>query len=550
MTNSVYSSGLFGFRAILPVFVKDGDSVTLHTDVKTERQKYIKWYFNGIQVAEITGDLSFICTDVQCKDGEERFRDRVKLDNETGSLTIINITNTDFGLYKVQIINSSTISEKTFFVAVYGAPAVKPDEMSVEEGESVTLDPGVIKNQNDLLTWYFNDILIAEINEDQCKICTDEQCKERFRDRRFSSVGTDEVSVSVTEGDSVTLHTDVETNQQDIIGWYFNGIYIAEISEDPSKICTDDQCDERFRNRLKLDHQSGSLTITNTTTRDSGVYKLQIINSRISQKIFIVAVYDAPEKYEMNRKSVKEGDSVTLDPAEIKNPNDLMKWYFNAIRIAEITGEQSEICTDVQCKERFRDRLKLDHQSGSLTIMNTRTRDSGVYKLEITSSNSNISISVIKSFSATVTRFPRVIGAIDCTHVAISTALGEHEADYVNRKSFHSLNVQRFEEGLFDGLLTRPQNRFNVALSKTRVKIEMTFGILKARFNCLWRLRVSPERASQIVAACAILHNIATIRKEQAPPLNQLLPDEIDPITLDHPAGAAVRDAVTIQYFT
>jgi len=37
---------------------------------------------------------------------------------------------------------------------------------------------------------------------------------------------------------------------------------------------------------------------------------------------------------------------------------------------------------------------------------------------------------------------PRVIGAIDCTHVAISTALGEHEADYVNRKSFHSLHLQ------------------------------------------------------------------------------------------------------------
>ncbi len=114
----------------------------------------------------------------------------------------------------------------------------------------------------------------------------------------------------------------------------------------------------------------------------------------------MVCVSDVPaaERDEMKRKSVKEGESVTLYTGMIRKTNDLMKWYFNDIRIAEITGDQSEICTDDQCKERFRDRLKLDHQTGSLTIMNITNTDSGLYKLQISRGR----ISIIKSFNVTV----------------------------------------------------------------------------------------------------------------------------------------------------
>ncbi|KTF72954.1 hypothetical protein cypCar_00047901, partial [Cyprinus carpio] len=152
----------------------------------------------------------FICTDVQCNKDAERFRDRLKLDHQTGSLTIMNTKTTDSGKYKLEIIKGSD-TEKIFIVTVIA----KRGEISVKEGENVTLDPGVIKNPVDSMRWYFNDTLIVEITEDQCKIWRDDQCEERFRDR-------------------------LEVNQ------------------------------------------TGSLTIKNTTTTDSGVYHLQINSSRFS----------------------------------------------------------------------------------------------------------------------------------------------------------------------------------------------------------------------------------------------------------------------------
>ncbi|XDV23883.1 hypothetical protein PO909_028245, partial [Leuciscus waleckii] len=207
------------------------------------------------------------------------------------------------------------------------------------------------------------------------------------------------------KGDSVTLHTGVQTNQQDRIRWYYNGTCIAQINRDQSKICTDVQCNEdteRFRDRLKLDHQTGSLTIMNTRNTDSGVYQLKISSgSSDSDKTFSVSVtgVSAAELEEMKRKSVMEGESVTLVPGLRRKPNCMMTVHFNDIFIAEISRDQSKICTDVQCKERFRDRLKLDHQTGSLTIMNTTTEDSGEYKLQINSSR----FSIFKTFSVSVT---------------------------------------------------------------------------------------------------------------------------------------------------
>ncbi|XP_039538687.1 uncharacterized protein LOC120486611 isoform X2 [Pimephales promelas] len=249
--------------------------------------------------------------------------------------------------------------------------------------------------------------------------------------------GVDTDAVSVMEGDSVTLHTGVQTNQQQDIKWYFKDTRIAQINGNLNKSCTDVQCkdgDERFRDRLKLDNQTGSLTITNTRTSDSGEYKLYISSNNI-EKIFSVAVHgvSAAERDAGKRKTVKEGESVTLDPGEGRNPSDVMTWYFNDILIAEISGDQSQICTDVQCKERFRDRLKLDHQTGSLTITHTTNTDSGEYKLQINSSFSTRrrrrSITIVKSFKVAVIAGPDsglsggAIGGISAAVVVVAVLM-------------------------------------------------------------------------------------------------------------------------------
>ncbi|XDV24188.1 hypothetical protein PO909_028436 [Leuciscus waleckii] len=223
--------------------------------------------------------------------------------------------------------------------------------------------------------------------------------------------------MSVMEGDSVTIYTGVKRNQQEKIRWYFNNTNIAVITGNLSVVCTDVQCNEgskvnkvteKFRGRLKLDHQTGSLTIMNIRNRHSEDYALLIISDSDSdsEKIFSVSVHGVPaaERGQMRRKTVKEGESVTLDPG-VRNPDDLMKWYFKDIPIAEITEDQSQTCTDDQCVERFIDRLKLDHQTGSLTITNTRNTDSGLYKLQMSSCRFRI----IRSFCVCVTTRRRKI---------------------------------------------------------------------------------------------------------------------------------------------
>uniref|UniRef100_A0A9J7XBY9 Ig-like domain-containing protein n=1 Tax=Cyprinus carpio carpio TaxID=630221 RepID=A0A9J7XBY9_CYPCA len=105
--------------------------------------------------------------------------------------------------------------------------------------------------------------------------------------------GTDVMkSLSVMEGDSVTLNTDVNVQRDDQILWMFkvNNSFtrIAEIHR--QKIYIGDST-VAFRKRVQMDRQTGSMTIRNIRTEHSGLYKLQIIKDEVTSKSFSVAVY-------------------------------------------------------------------------------------------------------------------------------------------------------------------------------------------------------------------------------------------------------------------
>ncbi|XP_056304469.1 uncharacterized protein LOC130216601 [Danio aesculapii] len=220
-----------------------------------------------------------------------------------------------------------------------------------------------------------------------------------------TGVYADVVLVSVMEDDSVTLHTGVEKPTD--IKWYFNDTRIAQLG-DVSNMCTDVQCNngtERFKDRLKLDNQTGALTIMNIRYSHSGEYRLVVNGNGNGGKIFNVTVHDNPARY--NQVKETPGESVTFNAGVRRDQIVVLKCFFNDIFISEITGGQSQICTDIQCKERFTERLKLDSETGSLTLTNIRNTDSGNYTLEISiRSDKHFSITRKKIISLTVTSPP------------------------------------------------------------------------------------------------------------------------------------------------
>ncbi|XP_067212784.1 putative nuclease HARBI1 [Linepithema humile] len=182
---------------------------------------------------------------------------------------------------------------------------------------------------------------------------------------------------------------------------------------------------------------------------------------------------------------------------------------------------------------------------------------------------------IMRGFAAT-SAFPRVIGAIDGTHINIKVPHVNPEC-YVNRKNHHSIHLQAVSDhtGQFihclaghvgsvhdqrvfrlseinnyledaekfpndshilgdaaytihehlmtpfrdNGHLTVRQKNYNFCHSSARISIERAFGLLKGRFRSLLSL-LDMERVDLIpefIILCCVLHNICFLQNDDFP---------------------------------
>ncbi|KAK7136754.1 hypothetical protein R3I93_016955 [Phoxinus phoxinus] len=221
------------------------------------------------------------------------------------------------------------------------------------------------------------------------------------------------VSLSVMEGDSVTLKHHTVIPEDASAEWWFGDKPIA-IKQAAGLFSTSKGDDVGFKDRLNLDTQTGSLTITNIRTEDTGDYKLQILGKKKTEpEIFRVIVRGG-----MKNVSVKEGEYITLDTGLYKTQGfDQIIFKFKDYLIAEINkGNFGFVAHDTSAGGRFKDRLSMPpRHTASLSIHDSRITDSGDYLLNMISSTHTVQ----RTISVTVSDSGLSPGAIAGIVVAV-----------------------------------------------------------------------------------------------------------------------------------
>ncbi|XP_039522250.1 uncharacterized protein LOC120475660 isoform X2 [Pimephales promelas] len=354
--------------------VMEGESVTLNADVEVQRDDLIVWRFGdrGILLAKIDVETK----ETSLNDDDERFRDRLKIDHQTGTLTIKNTRTEHSGLYELQIRGRESSQRFLLSVTAVSDPGLSPGAIA-----GITVAVLLVL----VVVVIYHLYMISKLKNQVAK------------------------EKSGAQGNAL-LETGVKIKTDDLILWTFGLENHLVATVDSSSFNIDESFGARFidGDRLKLDRKTGSLTIKNIEPKDYGHYKLQIVNKK-QTKFKRFNVFDPAEEI-----SVAEGNDVPLKVVGVKiKPGDVILWTFGAENCLVARADSETI---VYNNKRFGDRVELNPQTGSLTIKDIKKKDSGHYKLQI--------------FNAEQAKFKRFIVTVAGKSAYAKTASVKEERTY------------------------------------------------------------------------------------------------------------------------
>ncbi|KAA0711904.1 hypothetical protein E1301_Tti013506 [Triplophysa tibetana] len=382
-------NGVFGDAGdVKSVSVVERENVTLYTHLtELRRDDLIVWTFGDqkTRIAQINQASNIICTDVQCEGADEGFRDRLKLDNQTGSLTIRDIRTKHSGLYTIKNYRTQDFYE-SFNVMVYARLPIPVINRNSSQCSKCVLLCSVMNVSHDVsLSWNKGNSLLSSISVSDINIRLSLPLEVEYQDTNtYSCVINNPIT-------NLTQHLDInDVCQPCSKAGLFLGVIITAIVcvvVFVSVVGIGLYC-WRTRKAKKKD----------TTDHGPGEESVPLKGTCF-------------EKNVVKKVEVEEGTSVTLNTGETEIQGGEVVWWFgeavnttsSCVVIAKLNVQSEEECDNVD--KRFKDKPQLDPHTGDLTITNSRTTDSGLYTLQMSREKTKLfsTQTSYKTFSVSVT---------------------------------------------------------------------------------------------------------------------------------------------------
>ncbi|XP_067226377.1 hepatic and glial cell adhesion molecule-like [Chanodichthys erythropterus] len=164
-------------------------------------------------------------------------------------------------------------------------------------------------------------------------------------------------SESVTEGESVSLNSSfTQIHRDEEINWKFGDILIAKVKKNKEIKFFGDNAEGRFRDRLKLDHQTGSLTIINSRTTDSGLYTVSSSERDTINTINLTVYARLPVPVISSNSSLNSSSSsssCSLVCSAVNVSHVTLSWFkgnsvFSSIRVSDLSS-RSDLLLHLEC---------------------------------------------------------------------------------------------------------------------------------------------------------------------------------------------------------